>query len=299
MLRNFDLNLLRVFDAVMAERNVTKAAATLYMTQPAVSNAINRLRHLLNDPLFLKVHGGVIPTPRAQALWPPLRDSLLRIERTVDTEDFDPASGHAVFRIAASDYIAEHLIMPLLPKLLVAAPRMELHLKPHRITDAVTLLARGEIDFAAGVLANASEHIRAASLDTLEYCGVMRKDHPLGKHPTTVQFLSARHVSASLSGGSALVDIELAERGLKRKLALVVNHFGLIPRMCAMTDLVSIVPTRLVIESHYASVLQMVELPFGVRPRNVSLIWHERSDQSSEHRWMREQLLRAARIPAS
>lgn len=294
MLRNFDLNLLRVFDAVMAERNVTKAAATLYMTQPAVSNAINRLRHLLNDPLFLKVHGGVTPTPRAQALWPPLRDSLLRIEQTVDTEDFDPAKGHAVFGIAASDYVAEHLILPLLPDLLVAAPRMQLHLKPHRITDAVSLLDRGEIDFAVGVLANVSEHIRAAPLDMLEYRGVMRKSHPLGRDPTTTQFLAARHVSISLSGGSALIDIELAERGLKRQLALVVNHFGLIPRLCAMTDLVGIVPTRVVTESHYASELQLVDLPFGIRPRNVSLIWHERSDQSSEHRWMREQLLRGA-----
>lgn len=278
----------------MAERNVTKAAATLFMTQPAVSNAINRLRHLLNDPLFLKVHGGVIPTPRAQALWPPLRDALARIEQTVDTEDFDPAKGHAVFGIAASDYVAEHLILPLLPELLAAAPRMELHLKPHRITDAVTLLDRGEIDFAAGVLANVSEHIRAAPLDTLEYRGVMRKGHPLGSQVTTSQFLAARHVSISLSGGSALVDIELAERGLNRHLALVVNHFGLVPRLCASTDLVSIVPTRVVIESQYASQLQLVELPFGIRPRNVSLLWHERSDQSSEHRWMREQLLRGA-----
>lgn len=294
MLRNFDLNLLRVFDAVMAERNVTKAAATLYMTQPAVSNAINRLRHLLNDPLFLKVHGGVVPTPRAQALWPPLRDSLQRIEQTVDAQDFDPSKGHAVFGIAASDYVVEHLILPLLPDLLVAAPRMVLHLKPHRITDAVSLLDRGEIDFAAGVLANTSEHIRAAPLDMLEYCGVMRKDHPLGLDPTTTQFLAARHVSISLSGGSALIDIELAERGLKRQVALVVTHFGLIPRLCATTDLVSIVPTRVVTESHYASDLRLVDLPFGVRPRSVSLIWHERSDKSSEHRWMREQLLRGA-----
>src|SRR4051812_18615052 len=124
MFRTFDLNLLRVFDAVMIERNVTQAAASLSMTQPAVSNAINRLRHSLKDPLFLKVHGGVMPTPRAQALWPPLKDALRRIEQTVDTHEFDPASGHAVFGLAASDYVLEHLVQPLLPALLRDAPRM-------------------------------------------------------------------------------------------------------------------------------------------------------------------------------
>jgi len=292
--RTFDLNLLRVFDAVMVKRNFTQAAAALCMTQPAVSNAIGRLRHSLGDPLFLKIHGGVAPTPRAQALWPPLRDALLCIEQTVNTHEFDPAKDHAVFSIAASDYVAEYLILPLLPTLLLTAPQVDLHLKQHRIKDAVALLDRGEIDFAAGVLSNFNEHIRAIPLDTLEYCGVMRKDHPLGRAATSAQFLAARHASVSLSGGPALIDVELAERGLKRNLAVVVNNFGLVPRLLAETDLVSIVPTRVVQESHYAGQLQIIELPFVIQPRTVSLIWHEQSDQSPEHCWMRKQLLRRA-----
>jgi DNA-binding transcriptional LysR family regulator len=293
--RTFDLNLLRVFDAVMIERNVTQAAASLCMTQPAVSNAINRLRHSLQDPLFLKVHGGVAPTPRAQALWPPLKDALRSIEETVDTHEFDPARGHAVFSVAASDYVLEHLIQPTLHRLLRTAPRVELHVKPHRIKDAVGLLERGEIDFAAGVLSNFNEHIRAQPLATLEYSLAMRKGHVLAQAPFgEADFLAARHAVVSLSGGPAMIDVELAERGLRRNIAVVLNHYAMVPSLLAQSDLVCIVPTRVVEHSHLAEQLHWMAPPLTIQPRTVSLIWHERSDHSSEHRWMREELLRRA-----
>ena len=110
MLDAIDLNLLRIFDAVMTERNVTRASHTLHMTQPAVSNAINRLRLTLKDPLFIKVQGGVLPTQRAELLWPPIRDALARIAETLERNEFDPARSEAVFRLAMSDYVADQVI---------------------------------------------------------------------------------------------------------------------------------------------------------------------------------------------
>jgi DNA-binding transcriptional LysR family regulator len=169
---------------------------------------------------------------------------------------------------------------------------VELHFRPHRIKDAVPLLEKGEIDFAAGVLSNFNEHIRAVPLDTLHYVGVIRHDHPLGPSPSAEEFLAARHIVVSLSGGPALIDVELAERGLKRRVALVVNQFGSVDRMIAETDMVTIVPTKVVLDSPYRDRLTMLQLPFNVEPRVVSLVWHERSDESREHRWLREQLLR-------
>lgn len=295
MLRSLDLNLLKVFDAVMVERNVTQAAASLFMTQPAVSNAINRLRDSIGDPLFLKIHGGVAPTPRARALWPPVKECLQKLEETFGTVEFDPAKGHAVYRISASDFIAEHFIIPPYLRLQSTAPNVKIHIQPNRVSDAVSLLEKGEIDFVAGVLTDLNEHIRAQPMETLQYAGCLRKGHPLGAQPSAEDFLAARHLGVSLSGGTSLVDRELAERGLKRNLVLQVNQYALVPRLLAETDFVSIIPLQTGQAHPYGEQLELVRLPFSIQPRTISLIWHARSDGSSEHRWVREQLLQQGR----
>jgi DNA-binding transcriptional LysR family regulator len=120
---------------------------------------------------------------------------------------------------------------------------------------------------------------------------VVRRGHPIGQTPNTEEFLAVRQVAISLSGSAGLIDIELAERGLKRKIALVINHFGLLPRLIAESDLASIVPIKVVQESGYSDQLQLIDLPFPLQSRTVSLLWHERSDHSAEHRWMQDQLL--------
>lgn len=291
---SMDLNLLRIFDAVMTERNVTRAASVLNMTQPAVSNAINRLRLTLKDPLFVKIQGGVLPTQRAELLWPPIRDALARISDTLERNDFDPARTEAVFRMAMSDYVADQVIRPLFVEQQRVAPNVRIHLHPYSLDNAGVLLEKGEVDMAAGVYSNFGSSLRTLPLETLTYVCAMRKGHPLLAQPrfTLDNFLSARHLMVSLLGTPTLIDHELAPHGHKRNVVLTINQFALAPRLLAETDLICVVPLNTVRNSPYRHLLEAVEAPFPFAPRTVNLIWHERSDNIPAHRWLREEILK-------
>lgn len=294
MLTSMDLNLLRIFDAVMTERNVTRAASALHMTQPAVSNAINRLRLTLKDPLFVKIQGGVLPTQRAELLWPPIRDALARIADTLERNDFDPARSEAVFRMAMSDYVADQVIRPLFVEQQSVAPNVRIHLHPYSLDNAGVLLEKGEVDMAAGVYSNFGSSLRTLPLETLTYVCAMRKGHPLLAQPrfTLDNFLRARHLMVSLLGTPTLIDHELAPHGYKRNVVLTINQFALAPRLLAETDLICVVPLNTVRNSPYSHLLEAVEAPFPFAPRTVNLIWHERSDNVPAHRWLREEILK-------
>lgn len=290
-LSSIDLNLLRIFDAVMAERNVTRAALALHMTQPAVSNAITRLRARLDDPLFVKVQGGVMPTHRAQSIWPAIRASLQRIADVLDEQHFDPAQSTTAFRFAMSDYVADEVIRPLFLRLQQSGPAMSLHVRPHNIRDAIALLEKGEIDMAAGVFSNFPPNIRTLPLTRLNYVCAMRRDHPILQSAFTLEaFLTCRHLIVSLSGQMSLLDYELAELGIKRAAALTVNHFSLAPRLLMESDLICIVPESVVKGSVYRDSLIGLTPPCPVRQRTVHLVWHERSDGEAPHIWLREQI---------
>ena len=294
MLDAIDLNLLRIFDAVMTERNVTRAAHSLHMTQPAVSNAISRLRVMLKDTLFIKVQGGVLPTQRAELLWPPIRDALARIAETLGRNEFDPAHSEAVFRLSMSDYVADQVIRPLFIEQQLVAPNVRIHLHPYALDNTATMLEKGEVDMAAGVYSNFGSSLRTLPLETLTYVCAMRKGHPLLALPrlTLDDFLRARHLVVSLLGTAALIDHELAAHGHKRNAVLTVNQFALVPRLLAETDLVCVVPANAVRNSPHSHLLDIVEAPFPLVPRTVNLIWHERTDDLPAHRWLREQLLK-------
>jgi DNA-binding transcriptional LysR family regulator len=293
MLSAIDLNLLRIFNAIMLERNFTRAAAVLHMTQPAVSNAINRLRLTLKDPLFIKVPGGVLPTQRAELLWPPIRDSLARIADTLERNDFDPARSEAVFRLSMSDYVADQVIRPLFVQQQSVAPNIRIHLHPYSLDNAGHMLEKGEVDMAAGVYSNFGSSLRTLPLETLTYVCAMRKGHPLLSQSrlTLDSFLRARHLMVSLLGISSLIDHELAANGYRRNVVLTINQFSLAPRLLAETDLICIVPLNTVRNSPYSHLLEAVEAPFPFAPRTVNLIWHERSDDIPAHRWLREEIL--------
>lgn len=285
-----DLNLLRIFDVVMRERNVTRAATALHMTQPAVSNAIRRLRDALGDPLFVKVRMGIAPTLRAEQLWMPVRETLARLDGLLDQHVFDPSKAHATLRFAMSDFIAELLMRPLLLQLQSQAPGIGLHLRPHGIENVTALLEHSEIDMAVGVFSNFESRLKLLPIMQLNYLCVMRKNHPLLKagRLTMDAFLRARHLVVSLAGGTSLVDQELAALRVKRQVAMTINHFSLAPRLLSETDLICILPSTTVRDSPYARKLAMVTPPCSIRDRTVSLLWHERADSEPLHRWARE-----------
>ena len=292
MTARIDLNLLRIFDTIMAECSVTRAATALHMTQPAVSNALNRLRSTLDDPLFVKNYSGVSPTQRAQLLWPVIRDALARIDDALDKNDFDPTSSQAEFRFAMSDYVASQALQNLFVAQHAIAPGVRIHLRPFTQETVATQLERGELDMAAGVYTSFSPFLRTLPLETLTYTCALRRGHPLLKGELTMErFLQARHLVVSLLGTAALVDRELAAHGLHRNAFLTVNQFSLVPELLAKTDLVSVVPPATVKNSPYASQLTTITPPFAFQPRTVNLIWHERSDLLIVHQWLRNEVV--------
>lgn len=302
LMPRIDLNLLKVFNAVMAERNVTRAATALHMTQPAVSNALNRLRTALDDPLFVKVQGGVMPTLKAELLWPTVKDVLTRLHDALGDTEFDPFTTQATLRFAMSDFVADQLLPPLTTRLQTDAPNLGIHVRPHGIGNVSSLLDRSEIDIAAGVFSNFVPTLHMLPIIRLQYVCVARKGHPSLKGKSHRDaFFQARHLVISLAGNVSLVDQELAAHGIKRDVAMTINQFSLAPRLIAESDLMCIMPEMAIHTSPYHDRLVTFPVPCRIRDRNVSLLWHERVHTDPLHRWVRELIadIFAAHRPAS
>ncbi|GAB4383738.1 MAG: LysR family transcriptional regulator [Elainellaceae cyanobacterium] len=285
----FDLNLLNVFDAVMIELNVTRAAARLNMTQPAVSNALKRLRHLLNDELFIKVSSGVSPTPKALEVWQPLREALHQIRQTLAPIEFNPATETATFTIALNDFSAT-LILPMLMKVLEeVAPNVNLRTIPNTHINAPILLEQAEIDIAIGVFLSLPPRLRSQTLLTSAWICAMRHDHPLANKKLTLErYAQAKHLLVTLTGEpTGLIEPLLQERGLNRRIGLTINQFFVAPQILANSDLIAILPTRVIQLSEVANRLHLADLPIELSPTSVKMVWHERSQRNMAQAWFR------------
>ena len=235
--RPLDLNLLRVFDQVMSERNLTRAAHKLSMTQPAVSNALRRLRETLGDELVRRSGYGVEPTPRALALWPAVGDALRQLEAALAPGEFVAAQAADTFILAMADATAAELMPALVETILSDAPGVSIRGMPLTTRDPRRLLDEGHYDLAVGffpaVLADLTAQAQAGTLPMFEhkrlydgeYVCVMRQDHPLASGPFTLKrFCTARHLLVSFSGRPfGFVDEALASIGQTRRIVLTVN----------------------------------------------------------------------------
>ncbi len=300
--RTLDLNLLRVFDQVMAERNLTRAARNLAMTQPAVSNALARLRDVLGDKLVARSGYGVEPTPRALALWPVVSDALHRLEAALAPGEFLPAQADTSFVLAMADATAA-TVMPGLVKVIERdAPRVSVRVLPLTTRDPRRLLDEGQMDLAVGyfpaVLADLTAQAQAGTLPAFEharlydgdYVCVMRKDHPLAARPLTLdRFCAAHHLLVSFSGRPhGFVDQALAALGRQRRIVLTVNQFFTAGQVVASSDLLTVLPRHFVdVAMAQAGALAMRELPFAVPPVHVDLLWHRRASHLPAHAWLR------------
>jgi DNA-binding transcriptional LysR family regulator len=190
-----DLNLLRVFHAIMTERSVTQAARRLSMTQPAVSNALRRLRQAFADPLFVKGARGVGPTRKATEIWPQLHDSLEAIEHLVSPPEFQPASSRLAFSVAITDSLATTLVGPLALRFAEEAPGAVLRLHPHDNTGSIADLQTGRLDCAVGMFPRPPENLHSSALFADEYICAMGRANPLAKRRLTLAaYIKARHV---------------------------------------------------------------------------------------------------------
>jgi DNA-binding transcriptional LysR family regulator len=307
--RTLDLNLLRVFDEVMAERSLTRAARTLSLTQPAVSNALRRLRETLGDELVRRQGHGIEPTPRALALWPSVREALRQLQTAIVPTDFVPGQAQSTFVLAMADATAAELIGGLSERLESQAPGVSVRVVPLTTRDPRKLLQDGMADLALGyfpaVLTDLTARAQSDQVVSFEhqrlyageYVCVMRRDHPLAGQALTLDaYCQARHLLVSFSGRPyGFVDEALATLGRQRRIVMTVNQFFTAGRVVVNSDLLTVLPRHFVPTTGLADAFQLHDLPFEVPPVHVEALWHSRLQHDSAHQWMRETLLSVAR----
>ncbi|GAA0542956.1 DNA-binding transcriptional LysR family regulator [Rhizomicrobium palustre] len=289
-----DLNLLVTLEALLAERNVTRAAARLKLSQPAVSAQLKRLRDLFGDPLLIPAHRGMTPTAKALELLEELRPALDQVRGTLAQQNFDPAKARATFSLACSDYTQSVVGVPLVLRLRKIAPHLRLSLRaldPARIEEH---LARGEADLALMTPELAPQGLRYRTLFEERYVLILRKAHPKAKL-SLKDYLALEHVMVSPSGGqfATAVDQSLAAQGLKRSVVLSVASFLILFDIVARTDFAALVPERLV--KGRASEFRVLEPPLPVAGFSVGMVWHERGHSHPAQRWLRETIIALAK----
>ncbi len=310
-LRTLDLNLLRVFDAVMAEGSLTRAADRLAMTQPAASHALKRLREALGDELLLRTASGMRPTARAESLWPAVRGALAQLQAALSPEDYDPRRDATAFTLTMADATAALL----LPGLVAAIEReraiANVRVLPLTTRDPRRLVEAGDADLAIGyfpaavaalVAQGPEAALRHQPLYTTTYVCVMRPGHPLAAAGalTLDAFAAAHHLLVSFSGRPhGFVDQALAGEGRQRRIVLTVNQFATAGNIVARSDLLTVLPLRFLPAAGRQHRLVHRPLPLKLAPVLVAMMWHLRRDGDPAHRWLRARIEEAAAVPVA
>lgn len=298
-LRQLDLNLLVTLDVLLSEHNVTRAAQRLNYSQPSISVHLAKLREVFDDPLLLPGPRGMRPTARAQALREPLRQALAALEHAVaPVAPFDPAQARDTWRVAASDNSAATILLPALGSLRAAAPHTRLAVLQMVPAQVARQAEQGDVDLAFHTRDDSPESLRSRVLFDERYVLVGRHDHPrLKRKPTLAQFCALEQVIVSPDGGgfSGATDSALAALDLSRKVVLSVPHFLVVPHVLASSDLVALLPERLV-RRHPE--LRVVAPPLAVAGFQMTMLWPERCHRDPAHRWLREHIAKTCTNPA-
>ncbi|MFA7667446.1 MAG: LysR family transcriptional regulator [Burkholderiaceae bacterium] len=308
--RTLDLNLLRVFDEVMAEKNLTRAARKLSMTQPAVSNALRRLRDALGDELVVRSGHGVEPTPAARQWWPAVRDALDQLRNTFAPGEFDPTESRASFTIAMADATAALLIPSMVSIIESEAPGVTLRVQPLTTRDPRVLLETQDIDLAIGYFPVAIAAIGSSEgqedsigqfgteqLYSSDYICVMRRGHPLASAELTLDaYCQADHLLVSFSGRPfGFIDEALAAHKRRRRVVLTVNQFFTAGMVVANSNLLTVLPGHFLASTGMGYAFETRPMPFQLPRVNIDSVWHSRRAHRPGHDWLRGAIRRSAR----
>lgn len=289
-IKTIDLNLLKALDALLDERNVTRAAMRLSLTQPAMSGMLTRLRESFDDPLFVRSQRGIVPTQRALDLAMPIKNVLAEISALLMPAEFDPLNATMTLTIAATDYALQAIAVPFLLELKKRAPHIRVALLPIENQQLQIQLERGEIDLALLTPLNSPPDLHARRLYDEDYVCVMRSDHPAAQQPLTLdQFCNLEHALFSYTGGGfiGVTDEALARIGRTRQVMLSVKSFLVMANIIRASDMIAVVPKRLV-DNLEGLAIQPTPLP--VTGFTKIAAWHERTHQDPAHRWIRDLL---------
>ena len=290
---NLDLNLLRVFDAVLRDRSVTGAAKHLGLTQPAVSNALARLRAQFEDMLFVRTPTGMDATPFARELAEPVRQALALLESALaHGPGFDPATSTRAFRFYMSDLGQIEFLPPLVERAQRIAPAVRLEAVALEVEDIGDALAAGALDLAVGFLPGLGPPVRRQALFRDPYVCLMRADHPaIGKTLTKKKFLAASHALVSYKGGHRVIEEALERAGLARRIALRVPHFTVVPMVLERSDLILTLPSKVARVYQQRGKFKSLPPPVPIPPADVAAHWHERFERDPGNRWLREMIM--------
>ena len=294
----YDLNLLPVFVALMEERSVTRAADRLGMTQPALSNALGRLRDMLRDPLFIRERYGIRPTPRAEEIAPAIEAALARLDDVVvHQQDFDPGHAERQFLIAPNSY-AELILMPaLVARLRAQAPGIRLRMTPFGNDLAETGVISGTTAMVLGRIVDPPDNLVVQHLMDDGLACVVRRDHPdVGDAISRERYESLKHVNVLPPGRiRAGVFQALGKQNLKRDVAVSVTHFLAVPEMIAVTDYCATLPILICRGLERDPRLRVLPAPVDLGTFPVELGWHVRYRDDPAHRWLRAAIIDTAR----
>lgn len=293
-LQRLDLNLLVTLDALLSERHVTRAAAMLHLSQPAVSVRLAKLRAFFGDPLLISGSSGMLTTTRADALREPLHAALGALRSAVlPAPEFEPSMATRTWSIAATDYGGLAVVLPTITHVRRLAPLTRLAVVEVAPQRTLKQFESGEIDIALQMMGRKAFPLHFQKLFDEHYVLVGRKGHPgLGNELNLEQFCSLEHVMVSPDGGgfNGPTDIALQAMGLVRKVVLSLPHFMVVLSTIESTDLVAMLPYRV---AKQASNLQIVNAPLAVPGYEMGMVWHDKCDRDPAHRWIRSQIMLA------
>jgi DNA-binding transcriptional LysR family regulator len=299
----FDLNLLRVFDALMRERSATRAGALIGLSQPAVSNALSRLRHALNDELFVRRGNDMVPTPRAEALAERVRDALAQVEQALYGDArFDPARAERIFTLMGADFFATLLMPDLAERVAGLAPGIALRMLDSASGDVERLLRENVIDVALERPLEMPDWISRRLLFHSPFAIIAARGHkelrkgrvaPGAAIPLDL-YCALPHAIRSIDGSmSGMVDDALRKAGGKRRVVLALPSFQGIARAVSRGRLIAAVPMQFAKAVAKDLGLSIYLPPLEVPVPEVRMYWHKRHDRSPAHCWLREQVVAA------
>lgn len=290
-LAGIDLNLLVVFDALMTEQHLTRAAEKIGLSQPATSNALARLRKLFKDDLFIKTSKGITPTPRAIALAEPIRQALTQIQSVVSSQPaFEPSTSDRVFRIGMDDYTEIVFLSKLLQELRQLAPNVRIQVRSSTWQKGPKLLDADEIDLALGHFPEISSwHQKQMLYSETFICVASTERFKKRKRLTLDEYMDALHLLVSPKEDMVgLVDELLAQQNLTRIVAVSVPNFLIVPFVLTSTELVATLPTQIVATLIQTWNLYASPLPFEMTGFSVDMLWHSKNDHDFGFVWLRK-----------